>query len=72
MRKKIQKINIKRKKLLYDIQKQKFIKEKSQIEEEKQNKRKRNKSTKKLIINDLYDKIQMLKQKVKNERELDN
>ena len=60
--------------LLYDIQKQKFIEEKIQKEEEKQNqyKRKKNKSAKKLIINDLFDKIQTLKQKVKNERETDN
>ena len=58
--------------LLYDIQKQKFINQKMKNEERKENKRKKNKSCKKLIINDLYDKIQMLKQKVKNEKSIDS
>ena len=56
--------------LLYDIQKQKFINEKREKELKKENKRKKSNSSKKIIINDLYDKIQTLKQKVKNEREI--
>ena len=35
-------------------------------------KRKKKKSSKQLIVNDLYNKIQNLKQKVKNEREINN
>ena len=56
--------------LLYDIQKQKFMNEKREKELKKENKRKKSNSSKKIIINDLYDKIQTLKQKVKNEREI--
>ena len=58
--------------LLYDIQKQKFIKEKKKSEEKIEMKRKKKKSSKQLIVNDLYNKIQNLKQKVKNEREINN
>ena len=62
--------------LLYDIQKQKFIKEKIKNEEEiekvKEIKKKKRKSTKQIIVNDLYNKIQDLKQKVKSEREINN
>ena len=58
--------------LLYDTQKQKFIMEKIKNEEEKQNKRKRKISKKKYIVNDLYNNIQMLKNKIQTEREIDN
>ena len=57
--------------LLYDTQKQKFIMEKIRSEEEKQNKRKRKISSKKIIVNDLFNKIQNLKVKVKKERNMD-
>jgi len=57
--------------LLYDTQKQKFIKEKIKSEEEKQNKRKRKISSKKIIVNDLYNQIQNLKEKIKTERKMD-
>ena len=57
--------------LLYDTQKQKFIKEKIRSEEEKQNKRKRKISSKKIIVNDLFNQIQNLKEKIKTERNMD-
>ena len=57
--------------LLYDTQKQKFIKEKIRSEEEKQNKRKRKISSKKIIVNDLFNQIQNLKEKLKTERNMD-
>ena len=57
--------------LLYDTQKQKFIKEKIRNEEEKQNKRKRKISSKKIIVNDLFNQIQNLKEKLKTERNMD-
>ena len=57
--------------LLYDTQKQKFIKEKIRNEEEKQNKRKRKISSKKIIVNDLFNQIQNLKEKIKTERNMD-
>ena len=57
--------------LLYDTQKQRFIKEKIRSEEEKQNKRKRKISSKKIIVNDLFNQIQNLKEKIKTERNMD-
>jgi hypothetical protein len=56
--------------LLYDTQKQKFIKEKIRSEEEKKNKRKRKISSKKIIVNDLFNQIQNLKEKIKTERKM--
>ena len=56
--------------LLYDTQKQRFIKEKIRSEEEKQNKRKRKISSKKIIVNDLFNQIQNLKEKIKTERNM--
>ena len=56
--------------LLYDTQKEKFLKEKKKNEIKKENKQKRTKSSKQLIVNDLYNQIQMLKEKMKNDREI--
>ena len=56
--------------LLYDTQKEKFLKEKMKNEIKKEKKQKRVRSSKQLIVNDLYNQIQMLKEKMKNDREI--
>jgi hypothetical protein len=58
--------------LLYDTQKQNFIKEKMKNEEKKEQKRKKKNSSKQLIVNDLYNKIQMLKEKMKTGKEVED
>ena len=61
--------------LLYDRQKRSYIMENlmkdKQRTKEKENKIRKKQNEKKEVINDLYNKIQMLKLKVQTEREND-
>jgi DNA repair exonuclease SbcCD ATPase subunit len=55
--------------LLYDIQKGNFIEENEKNQENNSDKKPKNrKSTKQLIVNDLYNKLQEIKENIKNER----
>ena len=55
--------------LLYDIQKGNFIEENEKNQENNSDKKpKKRKSSKQLIVNDLYNKLQEIKENIKNER----
>jgi len=55
--------------LLYDIQKGNFIDENEKNQENNSDKKpKKRKSSKQLIVNDLYNKLQEIKENIKNER----
>ena len=55
--------------LLYDIQKGNFIEENEKNQENNSDKKPKNrKSSKQLIVNDLYNKLQEIKENIKNER----
>lgn len=73
MSKEYKDLEVKYNQLLYDRQKQKYIIAKMQSEKakilEKEYKMKKKQNNKKEVINDLYNRIQMLKCKVKTERD---
>ena len=68
LEKEYKKLENKYSQLLYDIQKRNFIEENEKNQEVVKKSIKKDKSSKQLIINDLYNKIKDLKENIKNER----
>ena len=59
--------------LLYDIRKRDYEQENNKIHEIIENKKFKNrKSSKQLIVNDLYNKIKEIKKNIQSEREINN